>query len=640
MAWRGDEGDAAARRLGRALGRLVRAEDGVLMVFGLFVLLVMMMAAGLAVDTLRAERERARVQATLDRAVLAAADLEQTLAPREVVADYFAKAGLTGRLGEVEVAQGLNSREVTASAAFDVPTMLLGMVGVDTLGVAASARAEEARNVEISLVLDVSSSMQGSRLTSLRDAANAFVDTMIPEVQPSGAPAVTTISVVPYSMTVNVGAEMMGLYDVVRRHPYSSCVLFKDSDFLDTALPPTRALDQYPHFDSGDGSDWWPRLGYLDGLPHRIVVPLCPRPSESPLLPLSTDPAALSRAIAKLAPYDATGIDAGMRWGIAMLDPATRPVVDALVASGTVAATASGRPLDYGTDGVLKVAILMTDGDPDGQRDLTPAMKAILDRKSNVWYDEGTKRYSVLLRGSHVRKYPYNTGAGSTKAKAGESPCDNRWSGGSPGASAGGPDGIVPIAARNQNDTCAPRWYWVREDGDRIRRQGSSSRSEEGQFRDHPYTRKADPTEQRADRNDWAAFGGDLKQLTYGELFEHFTKVDFIDYLYRWPSSRGWLSGAEWSILEEPQRNTNTTEQAVDRLLNLCAAAKDRGILVFTIGFEIDAIGGATERDRARDLMRGCATSVEDHYFDVKDKGISEAFATIATQIGRLRLTR
>ena len=409
MAGPGSDGDATTtRRLGRALGRVARrfarAEDGVLMIFGLFVLLVMMMAAGLAVDTIRHERERARTQATLDRAVLAAADLRQTLTPQEVVADYFVKAGLSDRLGEVDALTSLNHKQVTASTAFDVPTMLLHMVGVDTLGVATTARAEErVTDVEISLVLDVSGSMGWhNRLTNLRRAATEFVTTVMPEVDRGQDRGVTTVSLVPYATSVNVGGDLMALYNVNRVHTHSNCVLFQDADYNDAALPPSRPLTQYEHFDPGNG-------GYSGYNPYQIAKPLCPRAAASgqrernALIPLSTDRAALTSAIANLEADNSTETDAGMRWGIAMLDPQTRPVVDALVAQGRVGPSASGRPLAYRAEDSLKVAVLMTDGEPQAPFDLNPKLKG---GDSNVWYDKETNQYSVLLRRQLPRAVP------------------------------------------------------------------------------------------------------------------------------------------------------------------------------------------------------------------------------------------
>ena len=662
MAWRRGDETAEARRLARALGRFARAEDGVLMIFGLFVLLIMMTAAGFAVDTIRHERERARTQATLDRAVLAAADLQQRLTPEEVVADHFAKAGLSDRLrpDSVVVEERFNHRSVSAATAYDVPTMLLHMVGVDTLGVATTGRAEEqVRDVEISLVLDVSGSMADhGRIVNMRRAASDFIRTVMPEKASASDEAITTVSLVPYSSTVNLGPDLLARYNVTDEHDLSNCVMFRDADFTATALPPTRALEQYPHFDVYDG---YTRGAYYGGSPHRIRYPLCPGAGKdddevSRMLPVVSDPDILTGvpdilagAIPSLRPYYETGIDAGMRWGIAMLDPQTRPVIDALVAAGQLDGAAAGRPLDYDEDGALKVAILMTDGDPNGQRDLKPAFKSGM---SNVWWDETTDRYSVLLRGSVLAEFPYR----EVDPSAGLEECgyrltDPEWDALTPAEI----DGVERVAASAQDDRCAPRWYWV--EYDRPRLGGIWTRSNSvGKFRDHPYTGLRDDREQNPQRNRWDLFDPGFRRLSNRELFDRFTTWDAYEHLYRHPrektvtSGPRWVSDAEWSLLGGAhwhqgrsitnQWTTNSDSEAVTRLLNLCAAAEAKGITIYTIGFELDQIDSAADRERALDIMHGCATSVEDHYFDAMGVQISEVFSTIATRIDQLRLTQ
>jgi hypothetical protein len=63
----------------------------------------------------------------------------------------------------------------------------------------------------------------------------------------------------------------------------------------------------------------------------------------------------------------------------------------------------------------------------------------------------------------------------------------------------------------------------------------------------------------------------------------------------------------------------------------ICDAAKARGIVVYTIGFEAPS-GGVS-------VLKDCASS-DAHYFDVQGLEISDAFASIATSIRQLRLTQ
>ena len=68
-------------------------ESGSMTIFGTYLILMMILVCGIGVDLMRNEMERTNVQATMDRAILAAADLDQTLDPEAVVNDYFAKSG-------------------------------------------------------------------------------------------------------------------------------------------------------------------------------------------------------------------------------------------------------------------------------------------------------------------------------------------------------------------------------------------------------------------------------------------------------------------------------------------------------------------------------------------------------------------
>lgn len=68
-----------------------------------------------------------------------------------------------------------------------------------------------------------------------------------------------------------------------------------------------------------------------------------------------------------------------------------------------------------------------------------------------------------------------------------------------------------------------------------------------------------------------------------------------------------------------------------NRLYKICDAAKGKGVMVFTIGFEVDSTGA--------DQMRKCATSPS-HFYNVSGLEISEAFKSISSTIHMLRLTQ
>ncbi len=58
------------------------------------------------------------------------------------------------------------------------------------------------KNVEVSLVLDVTGSMAGQRLSDLKARAKELVDIVVKDTQ---EPYYSKVAIVPYSMGVNVG---------------------------------------------------------------------------------------------------------------------------------------------------------------------------------------------------------------------------------------------------------------------------------------------------------------------------------------------------------------------------------------------------------------------------------------------------
>ena len=626
-----------------ALRRFAREEDGSMVVFSLFVAMITFVTLGLAVDAMHAEYERTKLQSTCDRSILAAADLDQPYVPAEVVRSYFDAAGLSDALGaDAEVEQTLNSRTVRVRAEDRMPTSFLHMVGLDAIDFAADCAANETiPDVEVSLVLDVSTSMSSyGRLSNMQDAARDFVNAVLP---PEGAAAsedggTVSISLVPYSMSVNVTPEVRDWYNVDQIHDYSSCVMFDDADYDTTAIDPDQELRQYPHFDHVDGD-------YTGKDPWVVERPLCQRTSsdddgDSPMLPFQTTHAPLLDAIDDFEVVGATGIAAGMKWGLALLDPAARGLADHLRAAGRAAPETAGRPYDFDREETTKIAILMTDGDPDGERDLHPAVRS---GPSNVWHDTLNDRYSVLLRGRYLRQYPYDRmdeddawasrdwlGCGEPLDDLGIDIEDDAWFAWMEDEGHLIPDGIRRVAQGDENDRCHPVWYWV-DDHDRTKHWRGSRK---GDFRSHPYSLHRDHEE---DRNDWDLLGDTLVRLTWQEVFDRFTLYDFGEFLWKRPRDAGWLSGNEWTILESPRRDTRDRGESIERLLNLCKVAKARGIQIYTVGFEMDRIGNYGRRKLARELLAGCATAPS-YVFDVETVEINEAFRAIASQINQLRL--
>ncbi|GGG81021.1 hypothetical protein GCM10011415_33130 [Salipiger pallidus] len=313
--------------------------------------MLMAISGGIGIDMIYTELQRTKVQNTLDRAVLAAADLDNELDPETVVLDYMDKMSLGGALSDIDVDEGLNYRVVTADAAVTMPSNVLKLIGIDTLAATAHAQAEERLNkVEISLVLDISGSMDDyDKLENMQNAAGEFVDTMLID----GNEDLVSISVVPYSEHVNAGPEILSFMNVDWMHGYSHCIEMPNSVFDTTTLDLGRQWEQMQHY----------QFNYSAYNDRSDTV--CPRYDYERIRPWSQDARALKQQIGQLQPRAGTSIFLGMKWATALLDPSTRPIASGMIRNGSVDDAFEGRPLDYDNEEVLKTVVLMTDGKND-----------------------------------------------------------------------------------------------------------------------------------------------------------------------------------------------------------------------------------------------------------------------------------
>lgn len=324
-------------------------ESGSATILSLSFFILMLLIGGIGVDLMRSEMDRTVLQNTQDRAVLAAADLDQTLDPESVVRDYFEKAGMSDYLHSVTVSSGLNFRTVKAQARTVTPTQFMRFMGVEEIRSPAISEAEErVSKVEISMVLDISGSMRhNSKIDNLRDAATTFSETLIREETKD----LISISLVPYSEHVNAGADIFySLPNRRYRHDYSYCVEFPDEQFDTAALSSSHQYDQMQHF------QWY----YSSS--NAVDVTTCPRHSYEEIQPVSQDLVSLSDQIAQLQPRAQTSIFLGVKWGAALLDPSSRGIVNSLIGSGQVDGNFAGRPADYSDEETLKTIVVMTDG--------------------------------------------------------------------------------------------------------------------------------------------------------------------------------------------------------------------------------------------------------------------------------------
>ncbi len=318
---------------------MVRHNGGSTSILFALMIPVLFLFIGGAVDITLAMNERSRLQTTLDAAVLASASLTQSGDPETVITDWVnahiseSRAAAINLSIDIESTSNLNARRVDIIASGQVPTSVLAIFGINAMPIEARTSAfERINNVEISLVLDVSSSMGGSRIADLRDASRDFVNIVL-----GGERSQTTsINLVPYGGTVRLDETFYRFVDPsegVSEGDWLGCLEYEDED--------VEALDL-------DLAAYAPTLDFWKW---NSTNPWCP-PVESEALFLTNDAEELHERIDAFELTDGTGTDHGVAWGFRSLHPDWR---------GDLNGAFADRPAPFDSE-TMKVLVVMTDG--------------------------------------------------------------------------------------------------------------------------------------------------------------------------------------------------------------------------------------------------------------------------------------
>ena len=580
-------GTRLRRTLTSQLSRFRREEDGAVVAFTLYIFVLFMLMAGIGIDTMRHEMQRTRLAAVADAAALAGAAAPTTDDAKAVVQDYFAKIGMAEHLdafGEDDVQITLNTAKVTVNTSVDVDTYLMKLAGIDTLSAAAASTAEKrVPKLEIALVLDVSGSMSGDKLANLKVAAKDFVTTILNSADPGDA----VISIIPFSFGVTPSNGIYNALTVAETHNYSTCIVFQEDDFNDTAIDPNSTYPQQIFTSRYDISGDFDTLS----LPWRS----CYDDDYFRILPYSISESALHAKIDSLQADGNTSGHLGIKWAAGLLDPAFQSVTASLIADGDVDASLSSVPANYNELATQKVVVMMGDGkntssyyfnDPNGLLDMdTAESHAIPDYRgpgSDLWHVEYNDE--VFDYGRYIYNHSYRT----------------------------------------YNESNCSKWYW-----------------------ECFYTSATESSYFLYDANDDRYW--DIKDETWLTPTE-FDDLDVVldaegnekRYQLDWEEAWGLMSpdyhasrtGSN-AFSDYSYNETITGSMKNTRMGSACTAAKADGkdVVIYTIGFEISE-GGTAETE-----LRDCATS-HSHYYRAEGVNINDAFNSIASNIQSLRLTQ
>ncbi len=546
-----------------------RDDEGAMLILTLYFFIIFLFMAGLGLAVMRHEMNRAKLSVTTDAAVLAAAGMPagSTVAEiKAVVEDYFTKNDLINNLNAIDtdgigvddIVTSLNSTEVTASASMTMPTTLLRLVGVDTLIANTGGTAKIATpKLEVSLVLDVSGSMSGSKLSSLKVAAKEFVTTILD----SGPPGDISISLIPFSMGVTPSDTIFTALNIDQTHNYSTCIAFLGNEFSNTAIDPAIPYRQQIYtlmqnsnsIPFNDANQFW-RDCYTD--------------AYMKVLPYSMSETALHNKIDSLVARGNTSGHLGIKWGTAMLDPSFQSVAAALKGTGEMNSALGNVPSNWGEPESLKIVVMMGDG----------------ANTTTYYFNDPNQLMNESVVETHV--LPDFRGPGSD---------------------------LYRISRVSLSDR-----YYVKDPNE------------------------SDPTE---DQFFDVSNGNWITGVEFAALPTTLAGYDLSDPLNGTPMS--WELA--WGLIT-PQRYSNiigdfsawndyvgqeriTGSMKNTRMRSQCTAAKNRGIVIYTIGFQVPA-GGTAETE-----LKNCAQSVA-NYFPADTTNISAAFSSIASNVQNLRLTQ
>jgi Flp pilus assembly protein TadG len=345
------------RRIFRALSlrRLLRDQRGAVMAIVGLAIIPLFAIIGLAIDTTRGYLAKSRLWSAVDAAALAGGRVYDADFRDDDIQMYFDSnfpdGFMSAAVEPLDIDPDDVNRTITVTAQATIPTTFMRVLGIDTMTISATSEVMlESQSIEVSLVVDITGSMEED-MDDLREAADELVDIVVQDVQ---EPFYSKLALVPYSMGVNVGGYAN---DVRGTYTNNTCSW--------SNAPTCR----YYRFRNQSDGDWTTqqistcvsaRTGaeaYTDAAPSVAPVgksfpsPDNPCPSNT-IIPLTSNKTLLHDEIDDLDHGGSTAGHIGIAWGWYMLSPNFGYLWDA-----------DSQPAAYDAEDLIKVAILMTDGE-------------------------------------------------------------------------------------------------------------------------------------------------------------------------------------------------------------------------------------------------------------------------------------
>lgn len=355
-------------------------QSGNVVMFTGLAILALTGAVGSAVDFGRAQMAQSAMASALDKAGLAAGADANTQNINTVAQKYFYSNFPNGTLGATvttltAVANSSNT-VITLNAAGTVDTTFMRVFGIQSVNIAATSEVTRAnKGMELVLVLDITGSMAGTKIQSLRNAATSLINILY------GSNTTLQnfwVGMVPYVASVNIGSSRtswLTTYDLTRYpsgYPstatkWKGCVEERAAPYDTTDDPPssTDSTLRWPMYfwaDNDVDNNWIQgstislnqNYGYSDSSGRGPNIGC-----GQPIQPFTSSKTTILNAISGLQEWrrGGTASSAGLAWGWRMISPRWRGVWDHELVNGQ-----NSLPLEYNSPLMSKVVVLMTDG--------------------------------------------------------------------------------------------------------------------------------------------------------------------------------------------------------------------------------------------------------------------------------------
>ncbi len=322
--------------------------------FGLLAI-VLFATAGGAVDIGRWNNARQQTISALDAAVLAAgralqidsSDIDGAIAAAQSVYDKNVENRIATMNDTISFIVTDDQTAVTATGNADIEMYLLKLVQIDKLALLDESGSDYSKaklavngnagvNFEISLMLDVTGSMAGTKISDMKIAAKDLIDIVVWDNQSSYT---SKVAVIPFAHAVNVGAPLFsaitGKDPADFNHP---CAVDRtdSAKLTDDAPGPGKQVHVYEQ--KKNINSW------------TAMLPC--NPSTASIQPLTNNKAVLNSLVDSFVANGYTAGHIGTAFAWYALSPKWANVWPA-----------ESVPAAYNTETTRKIAILMTDGE-------------------------------------------------------------------------------------------------------------------------------------------------------------------------------------------------------------------------------------------------------------------------------------